>query len=439
MSKLCCPLREATRVNPDKVALEDDFSYTYRMLDDYAEHIKEILAPYPKNSVFAIYPIHPAFTCALLFGALRLSHRVLILNPALPEKQLHEDYSYLNIAHIFSEPVRYIQRKRDLKKIKLDQEAPWTLLLTSGSSSKPKVCVHSLENHVYSALGSNRHLGYSDQDRWLLSLPLYHVSGLSILFRTLLANATCTLPHGSLEEDLKRVSFVSFVPTQLKRLINSESLLHLKCILLGGAPIPDELLTEAWERGLAVRPTYGLTEMASQVATYSPYFQKLEVLPYRELKITAKNEVLVRGKTLFLGYQTKEGLEKPFDEEGWFSTRDLGTYESDHFTYIGRLDNQFISGGENIQPEEIEAYLLNHPDVDEAVVVPIEDPDYGHRPLAWIRSKRNLSEISFERFLKEYLPKFKWPVQYKKLESIGFKPKRAKLKEQAHDTHPSDT
>ncbi|MGB3634631.1 MAG: AMP-binding protein, partial [Rubrobacteraceae bacterium] len=147
---------------------------------------------------------------------------------------------------------------------------PATVVFTSGSTGGPKAALHTFGNHYYSALGSNANIALSAGDRWLLSLPLYHVGGLSILFRCLLAGAAIALPEPGLPLDRSiselGVTHVSLVATQLRRLLETRTeTSNLKAALLGGGPTPEALVKEAVARGVPVYTSYGLTEMASQV------------------------------------------------------------------------------------------------------------------------------------------------------------------------------
>ncbi len=247
----------------------------------------------------------------------------------------------------------------------------------------------------------------------------------------MLAKATLVLPKHSLEESINQdnLTHLSLIPTQLQRLINLKSLQKLKYILLGGALIPSSLLEKAASLNLPVCSTYGLTEMSSQVVTDDLKTKKPTLLPYRELKIGSNQEVLVRGKCLFLGYLEENKLTCPFDSEGWYKTGDKGMYKEGLFTYLGRVDNLFISGGENIQPEEIEALLLKHPDIEEALVIPKPDEEFGHRPVALVKSKTPINESLLNSYLSKHLPKYKLPIDYKPLLYPGLKPSRQKLTE----------
>jgi o-succinylbenzoate---CoA ligase len=305
----------------------------------------------------------------------------------------------------------------------IPHERPATIIFTSGSSGVPKAALHTFGNHYYSALGSNANIVLRPGDRWLHSLPLYHIGGLSILFRCLLAGATVALaqPGTSLGESIASfgATHVSLVSTQLSRLLReSVDLGGLEAVLMGGGPVPPSLVDEALARGLPLYTSYGLTEMTSQVTTTPPDASLEElrtagrVLPNREISISESGEILVRGETLFAGYAGGEELDRPLDPEGWFHTRDLGEIdESGYLRIRGRMDNLFISGGENVQPEEIEEALCRLEGVDEAVVVPVPDEEFGARPVAFVRAAgREPEELAQE--LEPLLPRFKIPISF---------------------------
>jgi O-succinylbenzoic acid--CoA ligase len=305
----------------------------------------------------------------------------------------------------------------------IPQERPVTIIFTSGSTGVPKAALHTFGNHYHSALGSNANIALLPGDRWLHSLPMYHVGGLSILFRCLLAAATVALPlpGTSLGESIASLgaTHVSLVSTQLSKLLReSADLGGLEAVLMGGGPVPPSLVGEALARGLPLHTSYGLTEMASQVTTTPPdaSIEELStagrVLPHREVSISENGEILVRGETLFAGYAEGEKLDRPVDAEDWFHTRDLGELdESGYLRVGGRMDNLFISGGENVQPEEIEDALCRLEGVDEAVVVPVSDEEFGARPVAFVRVN-DAEPRDLARALEPFLPRFKIPISF---------------------------
>lgn len=308
----------------------------------------------------------------------------------------------------------------------VDLDRPATIVFTSGSTGRPKAALHRYGNHYFSALGSNANIALGPGDGWLLSLPLYHVGGLGIVFRCLIAGAAVVLPAPgeALAETLARrpVTHVSLVATQLARLLDAPEapVGRLKAVLLGGSALPPALVEAALARGLPVYTSYGLTEMASQVTTTAPgdgaaaLRASGRVLPYRQLRLTPDGEICVRGETRFAGYVEGEALERPFDDEGWFHTGDLGRLGADGLLYVeGRRDNLFISGGENVQPEEVEAALGRLGGVAEAVVVPVPDAVFGQRPVAFVRPAGAAWEPgAWAAALGEVLPRFKIPVAF---------------------------
>lgn len=301
---------------------------------------------------------------------------------------------------------------------------PATVVFTSGSTGRPKGALHTFGNHYASAVGSSENIALQAGDTWLHSLPLFHVGGLSILFRCAIAGATLALPGPDepVGESIRRsgATHVSLVATQLRRLLDEDAdLSGVKAILLGGSAMPTPLLDEAHALGLPVHTSYGLTEMASQVTTTRPGASREELatsgvtLPRRELRISDKGEILVRGDTLFSGYVDEaDPPENPFDADGWFHTRDLGSLDPDGLlTVTGRLDNLFISGGENVQPEEIESELRLLEGVEDAVVAPVADAEFGERPLAFVKCEGTLPDDLGES-LRRTLPGFKVPVAF---------------------------
>lgn len=309
------------------------------------------------------------------------------------------------------------------QNIPLDRDA--TLILTSGSSGAPKAALHTFGNHYYNARGSNLNIPFEPGDRWLLSLPLYHVGGLAILFRALAGGGAAAIPAPgmSLIEAIQRLqaTHLSLVATQLFRLLKEDApgkiLSNLKAILLGGSAIPASLIGQAAELNLPIHTSYGCTEMASQVTTTPPGAgEKLStsgrVLKYRELKIAPGGEILVKGETLFRGYVQGTALEQRRDAQGWFPTGDLGDLDEDGYLIVrGRKDNMFISGGENIHPEEIETQLCQVEGIEQALVVPLEDEEFGIRPAAFVKmqSGKTLDERALRRFLESRVARFKIP------------------------------
>ncbi len=318
-----------------------------------------------------------------------------------------------------------------------------TIIFTSGSSSIPKAILHTYSNYYFSALGSNENIPVQINDRWLLSLPLHHIGGLSIVFRTLLSGGTLVGYDKSisLEDtiDTCKVTHVSVVSTQLRRILNSpKKLKSLKAVLVGGGMVPDDLVNKAVELNLPIYKTYGMSEMSSQVtttsqnATHEELLTSGKVLKYRVMKISDDNEILVKGEVLCKKYLN---AEIPIDKDGWFHTGDIGSLDSNgNLTVLGRKDRMFISGGENIYPEPIEKILMLMDKMSELCIVPKDDDEFGQVSVLFYKTKSG-KKISIEQlkgFLQDKvhpfeIPKniYQFPKEYKPL---GIKPNYIFLK-----------
>lgn len=300
-----------------------------------------------------------------------------------------------------------------------------TLTLTSGSTGEPKAVVHSISAHLYSANGVCELMEFEKTHAWLLSLPLFHVSGQGIVWRWLLKGATLYLNESKADffPLLQQVSHASLVPTQLQRYLTTlRSPVSQKC-LLGGTMIAPELIAQARQRGITTFAGYGMTEMASTVCAVENALDNVgEPLKHREVKIV-DNEIWVRGKNLGLGYWQKNGEIRPLvNEQGWFQTQDRGEWNHKKQLVIqGRLDNMFISGGENIQPEEIEQRIFQSDLVEQVFVLPINDMEFGQRPVAIVQFKNRQENLEsqvnqLQLWLSDKIEKFKQPVAYYPLE-----------------------
>jgi len=326
-------------------------------------------------------------------------------------------------------PAKAVGASREGDAWALPLERPAAIVLTSGSSGPPKAALQAFGNHWNAALRANANMPLGEDDRWLLSLPLYHVAGLGVLFRCIAAGAASVIP-GANEHTAEAiakygVTHVSLVATQLHRLMQSPSglaaLRRLKAILLGGSAIPEGLLRRAKEAGLPVHTSYGLTETAAQITATAPG-DPVECLltsgrPFAPdtVRINDAGVIEVGGPTLFMGYVTEGGLEKPFTEDGWFATGDRGAFTDDGcLRVLGRCDNMFVSGGENIQPEEIEDVLCRHEAVLRAVVVPAPDPEYVQCAVAFVslRPDAALDPEALAAHLRRQLPPYKVPKRF---------------------------
>ncbi len=410
MEQLLCPLFKKESHVPCVITDEAVFSYAQvnALVHNLSMHLKSLGVAAEKRVVFKACL---DFKTILLFFALfRLGAVACPLSTRLSQEQNLVCLNRLRPALVINPetlPLSFME-SFPIEPL-IQRETLATFLFTSGSSGIPKIACQSFYNHYMSALGAVSALQLDSNSRYLLALPLFHVGGLAPLFRCFLQGATVVLSSQLLAQAIihHRISHLSLVPTQLYRLVQ-EPLRNtpLKCVLLGGAPTAPSLFERGRQLGLPLYTTYGMTEMSSMIT-----LDKL--LPFRELKIK-EGEIFVRGAPLFQGYwDTASQQVIDAREQGWFATRDLGRFnEKGELEMMGRKDRQFISGGENIQPEEIEQALLQIPGIVRTLVLPIDDEEFGARPHAFIEDTTEMHTLnSIKAALQDKLPSFKHPVR----------------------------
>jgi len=450
MNKIRCPLSEVSARFGDQIALvENDRTITYRQFNNAVTRLAAYLRnrsvlPGDRTAVFepnriecvvALFALFRLGTVACLFSprfgtgsfealAGRAGCRSKIV---FPDTAAVTDIASLRT--IALPPLNEITAAIDAGDAEIDLNQSATITATSGSTGTPKLVLHTYGNHYYNALGSNRNIPVTAGDRWLVSLSMHHVGGLAVLFRCLLGGGTAVIgqPSDDLAISIERfgITHLSVVTTQLRRLLartstadKSGRFKSLKAVLLGGGPAPGNLLSEVRGAGLPLFTSYGLTEMASQVCTSSPGHPDIaRPLDFRAVRISDEGEILVGGKTLFRGYIRGESVNRPVDADGWFATGDIGTIDKNGGLVVtGRKDNMFISGGENIHPEEIESCLLRLSEIEDAVVVPVEDTEFDHRPAAFVlcapAHEPPPDEVLKKKLMSEGLPRFKLPVAF---------------------------
>lgn len=412
MSRVSCPVAYWSHRTPDEIAVMDKSPITYRQLNAEIRAVQEQL-DYPEGAVIYKDASSEFRFVVYLFALWRQGLVCCPINPGL-SPSLREDTILKHGAH----PLKLsIHTKQISEEISL--ETPCLQLMTSGTTSTPKIAVFSFENLWINAKTANYALGLTEADRWVASLPRFHIGGISIFLRSFIAGATVSL----LQED-ELATIFSLVPTQLFRKISQKNLPRkARKILIGGAPISLALYSEAKSLELPVSLTYGLTEASSQVlisnnpiVVGSDLYLGSPIAP-QQLMLSKENEILMKGPTLFLGYKSKEGLQLPLNKNQWFATNDLGGYHPDHgYCIKGRKDRMVISGGENIQPEEVVRALYDCWSVKLAFVTSVPDPEYGNKLVAFVSTK--LSDDELKAQLKTQLPGYKIPKAFFRLEDI---------------------
>ncbi|HHE6470267.1 TPA: o-succinylbenzoate--CoA ligase [Providencia rettgeri] len=378
---------------------------------------------------------------------------VLPLNPRLPERLLAELLPHLNVSAAidFTDESNLLSNYRHLDyqlyyhfigdeetAPVIFQEAiqrPATLILTSGSTGLPKAAVHSVAAHLNSAAGVVNMMNYQQDDCWLLSLPLFHVSGQGIVWRWLLQGGSLAVKNLPLAQALHGVTHASLVPTQLWRLLNDNSMANiaLKAVLLGGASIPSTLTDLAQQHGIACWSGYGMTEMASTVCAKRADGKKGVGLPLKGKQIRlVDGEIQIQSDSQALGYWFDGQIHPLNCLDNWFKTNDKGAFIDGEYQILGRLDNLFISGGECVQPEDIESVINSHPDISQSFIIPIDDEQFGQRPVAVIEANESVDLHQLAGWLKDKLAPYQYPMAFyyldPELKAGGIKVSRQQVK-----------
>ena len=288
---------------------------------------------------------------------------------------------------------------------------------TTGKFKSVPVRWSQIEAHVKASANV---LGVGEHDNWLVVLPMFHVSGLSIILRTLYNGIRATIREKFSEQvvldalETEEVTIVSLVPTVLQRIVERIQAPTLRAILLGGEFIPMPLLQECVQRNLPVYKTYGMSETFAQSTTFNvqKYPHKLASVgyPLEGVTIEIRNsdeegvgEVWISSPMLMKGYLNKEPIK------GAFNTDDIGYVDEDGFLYLlNRRKDIIISGGENIYPKEIEDVLYGMEGILECAVIPVSDPKWGQVPVLCVvttHTEKDIVDYLLSRLAKYKVPK----------------------------------
>lgn len=384
-----------------------------------------IASQYPEEQFIALNATSPLNFLLDYFAIIESGKIAVLLNSKLPDDTLALQMKSIG-CRVVSENHRLHEHFGRLPQIALRDISACCVIFTSGSSGSSKAIVHGEGALIASAKNQIQRLGIAPDDRYLLALPLYHVGGLAVAYRSLLAGARLQIAenfgHPYSDVEYFRPSHASFVGVQLQRLLDekvagSAAFDNFKGILLGGSAIRESLKRSAFAQKLPCYYGYGSTETGSAicVADRSQPFDS-SGLSFDDCKIaiSASGEILVKSPSLALGSISDGEFRSITDSDGYFHTRDCGTYSRvEGLRVIGRIDRMFVSGGENVYPEEIECALLAIPQVSQAAVLAVANAEFGHVAVAFIRqSTSNLPFDDIRKKLRHTLPNYKIPKQF---------------------------
>ena len=277
---------------------------------------------------------------------------------------------------------------------------------------------------------------------WLLCLPLNHIGGISIILRSIIYGIGIYRIDEFNEKVIKillakdlSIQAISLVPTMLKRLLKDplfQTHKNFQAMLLGGGPIDVTILSEALERGIPIISSYGMTETCAQIATnllfkpasihvplssvgtlFSSNSVEIRDEKGRRQPMNESGSIWLKGPQVFDGYYPHKNNEK-FDKEGWFNSGDVGHLNGNGHLFIeNRRVDVIISGGENINPLEVEQALEHLTEIREAAVIGVDDEEWGQKVIAIVTVYNNkiLNLELVKTKLRGKLADFKHPKQ----------------------------
>ena len=441
-------LRYGAEHYPNRICINE---YTYNDIYRGVVHVARKLELLEASRI-AILSDNSVTMAIYVLATMVVHKELLLLNVHLKPKEIENQLAQLDVTTVLHSIERREQLpnsistivfeslERILSDVEADDTFDWTFedkeiaaimntSATTGQFKSVPLRWGQIRAHVQA---SQKVLGRTEKDNWLMVLPLFHVSGLSILMRSLYNGTAVTiLPKYDEAQVLKlieseNINMMSLVPTILTQLEPSITHHKLRVILLGGEFIPMALIDACEKKSLPIYKTYGMTETFSQSVTFSvlDYPHKRDSvgkpLPGMQVRIDKPDadgvgEIHLTGPMVMTGYIDKE----PIDSD--LNTDDIGYVDEDGFVYIlNRRKDLIISGGENIYPKELEDLVYTLPSVKECAVVPVPDPKWGQVPALFVafHDGESMTADAILSFMTKSLAKYKVPKYVKILPAL---------------------
>jgi O-succinylbenzoic acid--CoA ligase len=457
--------RAAARSAPGPAVVDGRLRWSWAALDDRAEVIAAALvgAGIGAGDRVALLAVPSAGAIAMLHGIARagavaaplgvgltatelaaaavvIDPRLVVYGPGLEPDAAASGRPILALDDLVA-PVEPASAPAPVATVS-DLAAPAVVILTSGTTGRPRAAVLSAAALVASAEAWLA--AVPPATGWLLAVGLGHVAGLGVVWRAALSGVPLVVLSRPVPADILGAlaadpapSHVSLVPTTLGRVLDAADgppPAGLRAVLLGGGPIPPDLVTRAIGAGWPIVPTYGLTEAGSGV-TALPTVEAMtyqgsagRALPGVGLRIAEPDqagigEILVHSPARFSGYLGDPvATAAAFTDVDWLRTGDLGRLDPDgRLTVLDRRTDRIVRGGENISPMDVEAVLLEHPAIADAAVVARQDPAFGQVPVAVIVLRADLPDPGDEALVlhcRKRLARFKVPTAFVRLDKL---------------------
>ncbi len=431
--------------------------FTFAQLDAMANGVARALTKrgLQRGDRVAILAANRTEYIAAYYGIMRAGFVAVPVNFKFPRKTIHFIIRDAGAKFVFCDATRAPDCPPDLPSVTfgpafeafLDpgpfnaivphQDEPAMFLYTSGSTGTPKGVVLSHQSHIW--VVETRLAPGLDRHRYLIAAPLYHMNALALAMLACAAHATIVLlPQFTARAYIEaigryRCTWLTAVPPMIAMMLREHELLartdisSVEFVRMGSAPVSASLmaaLREALPRA-QITNAYGTTEAGPVV--FGPHPKGLPQptlsVGYPHPKVSlrlvdgdnrnAEQGVLeMKCPALMLGYHNRPDVKPPITPDGFYITGDVFRRDADGFHYfVGRTDDMFVSGGENIYPADVERMLERHPDISQAIVVPIDDDIKGQKPVAFVIRKagHTVDAESVKQFALANAPAYQHP------------------------------
>lgn len=466
-------LTKRAQLSPDHLAVQyQETKLTFAQMNDQVQHIATQLAQIAQNEErIAVITSNQLQGYLMILAVQQLGKTIVLINRRLSAREIDfqlqdagiqvvvQDNDFhltlsvnkqVSFAEVLAIPVTELINpvaEFDLNKVT-------SIMYTSGTTGNPKGVMQTFGNHFYSAIGSALNLGIMTEDVWLAVVPIFHISGLSIMMRSLIYGMGVRLFEKFdvhvinkilLSGEVTTISVVPMMLTQLLSDLPAGTRYHknFRTMLLGGGPTDLTTLQRATAAGIEVVQSYGMTETASQVIALDAANAQRKIgsagkpLFPVSVRIAHQDEnrhgrIQIKSPTLAVGYLNQPEKYANTFENGWFDTGDMGWLDDEGFLYIdGREGDMISSGGENVFPDEIESIYAKLDAIKQIAVVGVPDEKWGAVPVAFVTftAGKSLSRQELRNFGRDMLAHYKVPAHFYNTSEL---PRTASGKVQRH-------
>jgi o-succinylbenzoate---CoA ligase len=415
-------------------------NYTYDNTLSITESFRKFISEQNDSiSCAALKSSNSAEMIFTLFALWSLRITPILLNTRLTKTETEETLNITGCSYLIDDDIiksiPHEEREYTDSDINLNDTA--VIIFTSGSTGRPKGVELTFSTLIEAAGLQSRYLDQEDGDKWLASLPFYHIGGFSMITRALFNKASLIIPRSLKIEDLIsaienfKPCYFSLVGTQLRNILDSDYKpgYKIKNILIGGGFTDEKIISEALKKGWPISKVYGSTETAAFITaagiedirrypdTAGKELVKGSVLildtNQESLPNGNEGEIALKNVLVMKGYLNDIVSTSERFSQGYFMTKDIGYLNDEGFLFlVMRREDLIVSGGENINPKEIENALREVEVITDAYVFAMADEKWGQIAAAAVSSSKELTEIEIKNCLAGNLADFKIPKRF---------------------------